>query len=78
MKALIAGATLTFVLGLGFFITPSLLGGPRDITAAMLILQQFQALLNWGFGAALSTVLLGLAALVLLGFTVAGRRIARA
>lgn len=77
MPAVIAGASLTFVLGLGFFITPALLGGPRNITAAMLIMQQFQALLNWGFGAALSAVLLCLAGLVLLVFAAVGSRATR-
>jgi putative spermidine/putrescine transport system permease protein len=77
LPGIVAGASLVFVLSLGFFITPSLLGGTRDITAAMLIMQQFQALLNWGFGAALSAVLLALAALSLAAFAWAGRIAAR-
>ncbi len=77
LPGVVAGASLVFVLSLGFFITPSLLGGTRDITVAMLIMQQFQALLNWGFGAALSAMLLLLAALTLLGFAWAGRMAAR-
>jgi putative spermidine/putrescine transport system permease protein len=77
LPGVVAGASLVFVLSLGFFITPSLLGGTHDITAAMLIMQQFQALLNWGFGAALSAVLLLLAAMTLLLFAWAGRVAAR-
>jgi putative spermidine/putrescine transport system permease protein len=53
-----SGALIVFVLSFGFFITPALLGGRTDVTIAMLIFQQFDALLNWGFGAALSTALL--------------------
>ena len=53
-----AGLVLIFILSLGFFVTPALLGGRRDITIAMLIDTQFTELLNWGFGAALAAVLL--------------------
>ena len=52
-----AGGLIVFVFSLGFFITPALLGGRSDVTIAMLILDQFEATLDWGFGATLSTVL---------------------
>ena len=47
-----------FVLSLGFFITPALLGGGRVIMIAVLIEQQVRETLNWPFAAALSAVLL--------------------
>jgi ABC-type spermidine/putrescine transport system permease subunit I len=50
--------TLIFILGLGFFVTPALMGGRKEITIAMLIDTQFSELLNWGFGSALAVVLL--------------------
>jgi len=53
-----AGAILVFILSLGFFITPALLGGGRVIMIAVLIEQQVREFLNWGFAAALSAVLL--------------------
>jgi putative spermidine/putrescine transport system permease protein len=59
--------TLIFILGLGFFVTPALMGGRREITIAMLIDTQFSELLNWGFGSALAVVLL---TVTLLGLTV--------
>jgi ABC-type spermidine/putrescine transport system permease subunit I len=62
-----AGGLLVFVLSLGFYITPALVGGPRDMTLAMLIAQQVD-LLNWPYAAALSTTLLA-AALTLIGVT---------
>jgi ABC-type spermidine/putrescine transport system permease subunit I len=73
LPGVVAGSSIVFVLSLGFFITPALLGGRRDITAAMLIMQQFEALLNWGFGAALATVLLLLALAMLALFAWAAR-----
>ncbi|TPG42329.1 ABC transporter permease [Roseomonas nepalensis] len=53
-----AGCALVFVLSLGFFITPALLGGGRVIMISMLIEQQVREFLDWPFAAALSTVLL--------------------
>jgi ABC-type spermidine/putrescine transport system permease subunit I len=45
------------VLSLGFYITPALVGGPRDMTVAMLIAQQVDQL-NWPYAACLSATLL--------------------
>ena len=53
-----AGCALVFVLSLGFFITPALLGGGHVIMISMLIEQQVREFLEWPFAAALSTVLL--------------------
>ncbi|WP_458097850.1 ABC transporter permease [Roseomonas sp. WA12] len=61
-----AGCALVFVLSLGFFITPALLGGGRVIMISMLIEQQVREFLDWPFAAALSTVLL-LVTLVIYG-----------
>lgn len=58
-----AGCSLVFILSLGFYITPALLGGQRDVTIAMLIFQQVNQL-NWGVGSALALVLLLVALLV--------------
>lgn len=57
LPGVVAGCSIVFIFSLGFFITPALLGGRRDMTIAMLIAQQFNALLNWGFGSALAVVL---------------------
>ena len=53
-----AGVLLVFMMSLGFYITPALLGGPQHMMAAVLIEQQANGLLNWGLASALSTVLL--------------------
>jgi len=58
VPGILAGTTLVFVLSLGFFITPAVLGGGKVIMIAVLIETQIRELSNWQFAAALSTVLL--------------------
>ena len=58
LPGVFAGAALVFVISLGFFITPALLGGGRVIMIATLIEQQVREFLDWPFAAALATVLL--------------------
>jgi putative spermidine/putrescine transport system permease protein len=70
----IAGGTLlVFILSLGFFITPALMGGPSDVMIAMLIEREVEFTLNWSFASALAVMLL---VLTLIGF-VAYNRIVR-
>lgn len=64
MPGVAAGVLLVFVLALGFYITPAMVGGPRDITLSMLIAQQVDQL-NWGYAATLSAVLLATALAIL-------------
>ena len=67
----IAGGTLlVFILSLGFFITPALMGGPGDVMIAMLIEREVEITLNWSFASALAVVLL---ALTLVGFAAYNR-----
>ncbi len=53
-----AGCLLVFIISLGFFITPALLGGLRDTMIAQIIEQEIREVFNWGFAAALSMILL--------------------
>jgi mannopine transport system permease protein len=53
-----AGALMVFILALGFYITPALVGGPRTMLISTLIGQQTTELLDWPFAGALSGVLL--------------------
>jgi ABC-type spermidine/putrescine transport system permease subunit I len=55
-----AAGMLIFIMGLGFFVTPALLGGRRELTIATLINFEFSEMINWGLGAALSAVLLAM------------------
>lgn len=68
LLGVVSAAALVFVSALGFFITPALLGGPRDVLLSMLIERQVNDLTNWGLGSALAVVLLGLTLLVLIVF----------
>jgi putative spermidine/putrescine transport system permease protein/mannopine transport system permease protein len=58
LPGVVGGSTLVFMMSLGFFITPALLGGPEHMMAAVVIEQQANQLLNWGLASALATVLL--------------------
>ncbi len=58
LPGVFAGSVLCFVLALGFYITPALVGGPGSMPMATLIGQQTTVLLDWPFAAALSSVLL--------------------
>jgi ABC-type spermidine/putrescine transport system permease subunit I len=60
-----AGSLLLFVLGLGFFVTPALLGGGKVTLVAMLIEANVREALNWPLAAALSCALLAATALAL-------------
>ena len=57
-----------FILSMGFFITPVLLGGGRVMMIAVLIEQQVREFLNWEFAGALSATLLVFTLLVYAAF----------
>jgi putative spermidine/putrescine transport system permease protein len=65
LPGVVNGCILVFTICLGFYITPILLGTPRDMMISQLINQQIEDLLAWGFASAIATVLLA-ATLVLL------------
>jgi len=53
-----AGCILVFLLAIGFYVTPALLGGPGQITLATMIDMMITTFLNFGFAATLGIVLL--------------------
>lgn len=69
----VAGGLFVFVLALGDFITPQMVGGPSGFTFGRIIWSQFGLAYNWPLGAALAGVLLVLSLVVI----VAGGMIAR-
>jgi putative spermidine/putrescine transport system permease protein len=60
MPGVMAGCLLTFILCLGYFITPALVGGPADQLIANFISNYINTELNWQMAAALSFILLAL------------------
>ncbi len=66
LPGVVNGCILVFTMCLGFYITPILLGTPKDMMISQLISQQIEDLLAWGFASAIAVVLL-LCTLVLLG-----------
>lgn len=60
------GCLLVFIMAIGFFITPALLGGTKDIMISQLIEAHVTTLLNWNFAFAISFILLVVTALILL------------
>lgn len=70
LPGVIGGGLLVFILSLGFFITPALMGGPSDVMIAMLIQREVELTMNWSFASALAVALL---VLTLTGFLLANR-----
>jgi len=58
LPGLIAGATFAFVLSLGDFLSPLLVGGPSGIMISNIVVSLFGAAFNWPLGAAVSLSLL--------------------
>ncbi|MBN3762303.1 ABC transporter permease [Burkholderia sp. Ac-20365] len=58
MPGVASGALMVFVMALGYFVTPALLGGASYMMLAELIAQLVQQLLNWGLAGAAAFVLL--------------------
>ncbi|HEV8474787.1 MAG TPA: ABC transporter permease [Methylomirabilota bacterium] len=58
MPGVAAGSLLVFIVSLGFFITPALLGGPRQMMVSNLIEFSVRQVLNWPFAFALANTLL--------------------
>jgi putative spermidine/putrescine transport system permease protein len=69
-----AGALLVFILSIGYYVTPALLGGANDQMLSYYIAQYTNVDVNWGMACALGAILLA-ATLVLYAFY---RRIAQA
>ncbi len=58
LPGVLAGATFAFVLSLGDFLAPLLLGGPGGIMISNVVVSLFGAAYNWPLGAAISLCML--------------------
>jgi putative spermidine/putrescine transport system permease protein len=70
LPGVVAGLTLVFVLTLGFYITPELLGGGRTIMISMVVSRNVELYNQWGAASAVGVVLL---VCVLAIFAIVGR-----
>ena len=59
LPGIYAGCLLVFILAMGFYITPALLGSPQETTISVYIQQQIQQL-NWGEGTAMAVILVAI------------------
>ena len=57
LPGVVTAASFVFVLAIGDFLTPQMVGGPSGFTFGRIIYSQFGAAFNWPFGAALSVIL---------------------
>jgi len=62
---LFAGSLIVFVLCLGFYVTPAVLGGGKVIMVSMKIASNIELFVNWGAASSLGVVLLLLTVLIL-------------
>lgn len=69
LPGLSAAALLVFIMGLGFFVTPALLGGRRETMIGTLIQQQVVLLGDWNSAAILSVLLLAATVVLLLVYS---------
>ncbi|WP_300586891.1 ABC transporter permease [Marivita sp.] len=58
LPGLFAGSLMVFILCLGFFVTPAVLGGGKVIMVSMQIVSNIELFVNWGAASALGVVLL--------------------
>jgi len=58
LNGVAAGGVIVFMLSMGFFITPALVGGRKDMMMANLINYQVSTTLNWGFASAVAIILM--------------------
>ncbi|HLH92316.1 MAG TPA: ABC transporter permease [Xanthobacteraceae bacterium] len=58
LHGVVSGALIVFILAVGFFITPALMGGPSDVMVATLIERSVEIDLDWSTAAVMSLYLL--------------------
>jgi putative spermidine/putrescine transport system permease protein len=68
LPGIAAGSMLVFSLTVAAFVTPALMGGPSLVVLSTLIYQTMTVTLEWGFGAAVATILLVVATGLFLGY----------
>jgi putative spermidine/putrescine transport system permease protein len=78
LPGIVAGSSAVFILSLGFYFTPALLGSPQNSLISQQIVIQIERLLAFGRGGAMAVVLLAITLLLLAIGSLAARRWTRA
>jgi spermidine/putrescine transport system permease protein len=73
LPGMVTAATFVFVLAIGDFLTPQMVGGQSGFTFGRIVYSQFGTAFNWPFGAALAAIL----AFVVIGVIAGGNFIER-
>jgi spermidine/putrescine transport system permease protein len=66
LPGVIAAASFVFVLAIGDFLTPQMVGGQSGFTFGRIVYSQFGTAFNWPFGSALSVILCALVIVAIL------------
>lgn len=77
MDGTLTGMVIVFMLSMGFFITPALVGGRKDLMLGNLIMQNIHQL-NWGFAAAIAVAMLGITIVLVIVLRSLGRAFSKA
>jgi ABC-type spermidine/putrescine transport system permease subunit I len=64
LHGILSGALIVYILSVGFFITPALMGGQHDIMIAMLIDRSLEVAVDWPSAALMSLALLAVTLLL--------------
>lgn len=73
LPGIAAGCVLVFIMSLGFYVTPALLGGLRDTTFVLLIERYVSVIRNWPMAAAMSVLLLVITLAIVVATQAGGR-----
>jgi putative spermidine/putrescine transport system permease protein len=66
LPGIVAGSTLVFVISLGYYVAPALVGGPGDQMIGYFVAYFTSSTANWGMASALGSLLLIIVALMYL------------
>ena len=77
MPGVLTGSMLVFILLMGEFLIPAILGGGKVFFVGNALVDLFLQSRNWPFGAALSVMVLVIVMLALVAFAVVARRTSR-
>jgi putative spermidine/putrescine transport system permease protein len=79
MPGVAAGTLLVFIMALGYYITPALVGGPADQMLSSMLVYHMNESVNWGMASALGVLLLTATIILFIAFgrLVAARQLLR-